>query len=85
MLIKFLVYTDGIELAPDERMKLGYTDWKVLGYILGNVDGIILGIGVGTEMGCFYGSFDDSNGGKLEGLFLGDSLGFTAGKLYYSD
>ena len=31
-----------------EGIKLGFNDGKVLGTILGNVDGIILGIDVGT-------------------------------------
>ena len=36
-------------------------------------------------MGSLYGSTDYSNDGKLEGLFLGGSLGYTDGKVLYSD
>ena len=61
--------------------KLGSTNVKVLGTILGNVDVIILGIDIGTELGFLDGSLNVSNDGKLEGLLLGDSLGYTDGKV----
>ena len=35
---------------------MGYTDGKVLGTILGNVDEIPLGLGFITELGSLYGS-----------------------------
>ena len=74
-------YTDGKVLGSDEGIKLGSTDGKVFGIILGNVDRITLGIDIGTELGFLYRSFDDSNEGKLEGLFIGDSLGSNDGKV----
>ena len=43
-----LVYTDSKVHGSDECIKLGCTDGKVLDTILGNVDGIILGLDVGT-------------------------------------
>ena len=49
----------------------------MLGNILGDVDGITLGIYVGTELGSLYVSFDGFNNGKIEGLFLENSLGCT--------
>ena len=42
--------------------------------IIGNLDRITLGIDVGTELGYLDGSFDSSNDGKLESLFLGIQL-----------
>ena len=80
-----LVSTDGKVHGSDEGIKLGYNDGKVLGAIFGNVDGNILGLDFGTDLGSLYGSFDGSNDDKLEGLFLGDSLRYTAGKLHSSD
>ena len=49
--------------------------------ILGNADGIILGIHVGTELRALDESFDGYNDGKLERLFIGDSLGSTDDKV----
>ena len=43
-----LGYTDGKVHYSEEGIKLGYTDGKVLGTIIGNADGIILGLDVGT-------------------------------------
>ena len=56
---------------------MGSTDGKGIVTILENVDGIKLGINIGTELGSLDGSIDGSNDDKLEGLFLGDSLGST--------
>ena len=56
-----------------------------IGTILGNVDGITLGLDVETYMGSLDGYFDHSNHGKLEGLSLGDSLGYNDGKVLGSD
>ena len=57
----------------------------MLGTILVNVYGITLRIDFGTELGSLYGYFDGSNDGKLEGLLLVDSLGYTDGKVLKSD
>ena len=54
---------------------------RVLGTILVNIDGITFGFDVGTELGSVDGSFDGFNDDKLEGLFLGDSLVSTDGKV----
>ena len=40
--------TDGKVIGSDIGIKLGFNDGKVLGNILGNVDGIILELDVGT-------------------------------------
>ena len=69
----------------DKGIKLGSTDGKVIDTILGNLDGIALGIDVGNERGYLDGAFDDFNDGKLEVIFLGDSLGFTVGKVLVYD
>ena len=53
--------------------------------ILGNLDGTTLGVDVGTELVSLDVSFDGSNYVKLEGLFLGDSLGCPNGKVLGSD
>ena len=79
-----LGYTDGKVLHADEVIKLGSTDGKVLGTILGNVDRIKLRIDVGIELGSLDGSFDGSNDGNIEGLFNEDSLIYTDGKVYVS-
>ena len=55
---------------------------KVLGNILGNVYVTTLGFDVGTDLVSVDGSFDDFNYGKVEGLLLGDSLGYTYGKVF---
>ena len=66
-----MVYTDGKVLGSDEGIKLEYTDVKVFGNILGNVDIITLGLDIGTELGFLNGSFDGYNEGNLEGFLLG--------------
>ena len=48
--------------------------------IIGNLDLIKLWLDVGTELGYLYESLDGSNDGKLEGLFLGGSLGYPYSK-----
>ena len=60
----------------DEDIKLGSTDGKFLGSLLGNVDLITLGHDFGTDTGSLYGSFGSSNYGKIESLFLVDSHGY---------
>ena len=60
-------------------------DSKVLGTILGNLDGIIIVIDVGTQLDSLDVSFDGSNDGKLECLFLGGSLRYNYGKVIGSD
>ena len=76
-----LGYTHGKVLGSDEGIKLGSIDGKVLGTILVNFYGTTLGIDVGTELGSLDRSFDVSNDGKLEELFLGDPPGSTDGKV----
>ena len=49
----------------------------MIGNILGNLDGTILVINVGTDLGPLYGSFGGCNDSKLGGLLLVDSLGST--------
>ena len=51
----------------------------MIGTILENLYGITLVIYVGTELGSLYVSLDGSNGGKIEVLLLGRSLGSTDG------
>ena len=72
-------------IGSDEFIKLRYTDVKLIGSIFENVDGITLGLDVGTDIGSIDRPFDISNDGKLEGLFIGDSLVFTGGKVLGSD
>ena len=74
-----LRYTDGKELGSAEDIKLGLSGGKVLGAILGDVSVITLTIGVRSKLGSLGESFDSSNYGTLEGLFLGYSLGYTDG------
>ena len=57
----------------------------MLGTIIGNIYGITLGMDVGTELISLDGSFDVFNDGKLEGLLLGGSLGYTGSKFLGSD
>ena len=80
-----LVINYGNVYGYDEGIILGSTVSKLIGTILRNVDGINLGLAVGTKLVSSDEFFDDSNCGKLEGLFLGDSLGSTHGKVYGSD
>ena len=80
-----LGYTDGKVLGSDEGIKLLSTGGKLFVTILVIVDRITLGLGIGSELGFLDGSFDGSNEGKLKGLLIGDSLGYTDGKLLVSD
>ena len=57
----------------------------MIGTILGDVDMIIRGLDVETCLGSLDGLFDDSNDGKLDGLFLVSSLWYTHGKVLGSD
>ena len=68
-------------LGSDEGIKLGSTGVKVLGTILGDADVITLGLDVIIELVSLDGSFDGSNDVNIEGLLLGDSLGYTGGKV----
>ena len=61
-------------IVSDEGIKLGLYGGKIIGAILGNVDGITLLIDVGTKLGSLDSSFDGSNDRNIEGLFLGGSL-----------
>ena len=73
--------TDGNVYVSDESMKPVFTDGKVIGTILGNVDGITLGIDVGTQPSSLDILFDYYNDGKLEVLQFQDSLRSTHGKV----
>ena len=84
-IVNSLEYTDGKVLGSDEVIKLGSTDGKCIGNILGNLDGITLGIHVETELVSLDGFFDSYNNRKLEGVFFGGSLWYTDGKIPGSD
>ena len=57
------------------------SDW----YYTWIVDGITLGFGVEKEMGSLDESLYGSNNGKLEGLLIGSSRGYTGSKVHGSD
>ena len=84
-LVVSLVYTNGKVLGYDEGIKLGLSYGKLLGTVPRNLDVITLEVDVGTELGTLDGSFDGSNDDKLEGLLLGESLGYTDDKVVGSD
>ena len=71
-----LVYNDGKVIGSDDDIKLGLSAGKVLGTIFGNVDVITLGFDVVIELGVLDGSFDGSNDGRREGLFICTSMVF---------
>ena len=62
--------TGGKVLGSGEDIKLGSTDGKLFGTILGNLDRITFVINVGTGLGSLDGSFDGYNDGNIEGLFI---------------
>ena len=66
-------------LGYDECIKLVLSYDIVSDTKLVNVDGITLGLDIRTELGYLDGSFDFSNVGKLEGLFLEYALRLTWG------
>ena len=72
-------------LGSDGGIILVSTDGKVLGTILADIDEITLGIDFGTDLLYLDGSFDGSNDGNFEGLFLAGSLRFTDSKVTGSD
>ena len=72
-------------LGFDEGIKMGLSDVKAIGAILGDVYGITIGIDVGTELVSLDGPFDGSNYCKLEGLFIEESLGSTSIKVLVFD
>ena len=72
-------------IGSDESNKLGSTDGKVIGTILGDVYRIALVIYVRTELGSLDVSIYGSNDGKLEGLLIGYSLEYTDGEVLVSD
>ena len=49
---------DGKVIDSNESIKLGSTEGKVFGTILGNLNVITLGLGVGTDLGSLDGLFD---------------------------
>ena len=55
MLADALGYTDGKVNVSDADIKLVYTDGKLIGSILRDVDGITLGLDVGTDLGSLDG------------------------------
>ena len=57
--------TDGKILGYDEGIKLGFTEGKVIGTLLENVDWFEFGLDVGSELGSLYWSLDGYNDGKL--------------------
>ena len=57
----------------------------MIGIILVDVHVITLGLDDGTELGSLDRSFDGSNDGKLDTVFLVDSMGYTDGKMIGSD
>ena len=57
----------------------------MIGNIIGNLYVITLGLEIEIELVSLDGSFDGSNNGILERLFLGDSLGYIYGKVLGSD
>ena len=85
LLVGSLGYTYGKFLGSNEGTKLGCTGGKVSATIFRKVDIITLGIDIGTEMGFLDVSFDGSNYGKLEGLFIVYSMGYTGGKVLGSN
>ena len=74
LLKKFLVSTGVKVLGYDEGIKLEFSHGVELFNIPLNVYGIKIRIGIGTDMGSLDESFDGSNDGKREDLFLGCSL-----------
>ena len=71
--------------GSDEGIKLRLFDVKVLVTILVNVYGITLVVDVGTQLGSLNESLDGSHDGKIDGLFLVGSLGYTGFKVYGYD
>ena len=67
--------TDGKVIGSDEVIKMVLIYGKLLGTVVVNVDVITFGVDVVTELVSLDGYFDDSNDGKLEGLFLSKLLG----------
>ena len=80
-----LGYIDDKVIGSDEGIKLGYTDVKSIGVIPWNVYVTTLGIYFGTDLGSLCESFDGSNDVRIEGLLLGDSLGYNYGKVLGSN
>ena len=69
--------TDGKVIGSDEVIKMVLIYGKLLGTVVVNVDVITFGVDVVTELVSLDGYFDGSNDGKIEGLFIGDSLRLT--------
>ena len=57
----------------------------MLAIILENLDGIILGIDIGKKLRSLDGSFGGSNYGQLESVLIGESMGYTDGKVLDCD
>ena len=69
-----LGYSDVKALGFDEFIILGFTDSKLIGAILLNVDLIVPGIDGGTELRSLDRSFDCSNDFNIGGLLLVGSM-----------
>ena len=65
----------------EKCINIGLFDGKLLHTILGDLDGITLVFDVGTDLGYLDGPFDGLNGAITNCLLLGDSLGYTDGKV----
>ena len=76
-----MVSTDGKAPGCNEGIKLVLFYGKVFGTITVNLYVITFGVDVGTEMGSVDGYFDGYNGGNIEGLLLGEYLGYTDGNV----
>ena len=63
---------DGKMIGSNKEIKLGSTNGRVIGTILGNVDGITLGLQVKIELVSLDGSSDGSNDVKLERTLIVD-------------
>ena len=59
-------YTDGKVFGSDECIRLGSSDGKLLGTIIGNFMEAHLGLILKQSWTLLYGSIYGSNGGKLE-------------------
>ena len=85
MILGILGSTDSKLLGSDEGLKLGSTDVKVLCTILGDKNGIMILVDVGTDLGSIEGLYYGSNDVNIEGLLIGGTLRSTHGKVLDSD
>ena len=76
-----LVSTGGKVIGSDKVIQLGLSSVFLLGNILGNDEGITIFIEVGQKLRSLDEPFDVYNDVKFVGLYLGDSLEYTDGKV----